>query len=446
MKSKIQTLYSGSKKSHIKLTELNTECLFLILEKLNIADLLSVSQTNKQFSVLAADVFRRRFASLDIEIVKDRRLMVKPFFVNVVDSILGNNALENEDKIPFEMSKHSIEVYDFELTLSLLKQFGNVIRNLNIHTQKLQSNHTEIINKFTDKYCAKSLVKLDLKFIRSKTLEQFTGPFNVVEDLSFAIDVHKIGSKTQPLNQSFPNIKRLSLFMVSDIDYSFIDCNYPRLEQLSVRGLHATRFETAVAMQSIISKNPQIRNIELGTFVPNLIKIVQKLLPKIEQLTLALASSIGNYKLHFEHVKVFALGTSGLPGQITFGKLEELHIYYSNGQSSAWVEFLEKHQNISRFHIRGHGTESDLHEQFERITIKIPNLKEMSIVSERMVEVNAVVRFIETHVKLMKFEIIPCTRDVKEILKRKFELQWNINNLKRDDRKGLLLRKKNIFN
>lgn len=432
----------------IKLNDLNTECLFLILENLSIVDLINLSQVNRRFSVLAVDVFRRQFSSYEIKIVKDRsigHLPVQSFVDKLIDDFVDRTALEKEDKSPSKQFENHIEIYDFDLTLSLLKQFGAVIRNLTIHTQKLQLNHSEIINKYTNKFCADSLIKFDLAFINSRTLKQFGVPLNECEEFSCSIDVYEVVDETPPLNQLFPKLKRLSLFMMSDIDYSFIDCYYPNLEHLTVKGLHTSRFETAIAMEKLIEKNPQIRSIELSIFVPVVIKMVQKLLPNLEHLILSM-SNIGGYAIHFEHVKVFEmkLPSDGTPARITFGKLEELHIHYSDDQCNDWIKFLKNHQNISRFHIQNHKIEEHLHEQFERITAEIPNLMEMSIISGRKIEIDAFIRFIESHKKLTEFEFIPSTQNDMGILQNRFGIEWTIDYFVREKRNGLRLRKKNV--
>ena len=50
---------------------LNEDCVFLILENLNCADLLSMAQINNKFSTLAANVYRRKFSHSFVEVSED---------------------------------------------------------------------------------------------------------------------------------------------------------------------------------------------------------------------------------------------------------------------------------------------------------------------------------------------------------------------------------------
>lgn len=48
----------------MKLEDINTDCQLLILEKLDLPSLVKMAELNKKYSILAADVFKRKFGKL----------------------------------------------------------------------------------------------------------------------------------------------------------------------------------------------------------------------------------------------------------------------------------------------------------------------------------------------------------------------------------------------
>lgn len=70
-------------------------------------------------------------------------------------------------------------------------------------------------------------------------LEMFDRIFYRVEELVASISVHQTGD-ISPFGQLFPQLRRLSVTLEPDADYSYIDCLLPRLEQFSLKIVQIT--------------------------------------------------------------------------------------------------------------------------------------------------------------------------------------------------------------
>lgn len=74
---------------------------------MDIQEIINVAQLSKQLSILAVDVFRRRFA-------------VEKFDINVLD----------EKKVAYRFTENYLEIFDIKLALNVLKLVGHLIRKL----------------------------------------------------------------------------------------------------------------------------------------------------------------------------------------------------------------------------------------------------------------------------------------------------------------------------
>lgn len=436
-------------KNEANVAEMNADCWFLTLDHLNIIDLLNLSQTSQQFSALTAYVFQGKFANHDIEIMRDHStsdISIKTLFDKFIENLFEPYIPQNIDTRMWSLDENSFELYDFELILNLLKQFGYLIQKLKIKTNNLLPHRSEVINRSINEYCSNSLVQLDLGFLRENSLEQFTKPFNALEEFTGSVDTLKIGHKTQPLNQLFPNLRRLNLFLKSEIDYSFIECAFPHLEHLSVRSLYSSRLTAEKSFENLLRKNLQIRSIEASIFQPNLIKFIHEVVPNIERLSLA-DVDIGDSEINFDRVKFFEMTQPpvGSIALLTFKSLEELHMKYSTQSHGAWIEFLKMYRNLTRLHIIETDFDGSLHEHFEELTTDLHRLVEVSVVSVKTISVDEIYQFMENHDELIRFKLAPCTFSNAKIMRQRQQNHWNINSFQMNLMMGMLFQRKKMF-
>lgn len=216
-------------------------------ELLSLHDPLNVAQMNEQFSALAANVFHRKYSKYTIDVVRRSQSTSDISPKSFIDHFMGNISNEAYAKIPQLFILHDrIKLYEFELILAIFKKIGRFIQKLRVNTERIYVNCVEIIKKFVNKYLFASLIQLDLGFIKANGMETITQPFQMLVDFLCHIDVTELG--THSFNELFPNLQRLSLFILPDIHNDCIDCVYPHLQHLSIQGLESSSLATGTLL------------------------------------------------------------------------------------------------------------------------------------------------------------------------------------------------------
>lgn len=202
------------------------DCQLLILEQLDLYSLLSISQTSKELSCLAANVFARKFSKKTVVIGSltppdhyyddsdnDNSLEEIGFgILSRTFNIFGWKSKHTEARIIPEMIYGNlIEIKEVQLSLKFLRHFGNVIKKLRIYYSYLNVNETIIVSQSLNKYCAKSLFSLEISHGNRNTLKHMTRPFEHMESVYFAHQLYKMENVNVPMNQLFPQIRRLFL-------------------------------------------------------------------------------------------------------------------------------------------------------------------------------------------------------------------------------------------
>lgn len=130
-------------------------------------------------------------------------------------------------------------------------------------------------------------------------------PTKNVEELSFAIYGDKCNDGPLPLNKLFSKLHQLELSLYSNINYSYIVCEFSHLDHLTLSISNPDAWSRADQIEMFLAKNSHIRNVEIH-FTPQLsisLAEISKLLPNIENLTLHNTLELFNETAHFDHVK-----------------------------------------------------------------------------------------------------------------------------------------------
>lgn len=431
-------------------SSLNIDVQLLILEKLDFVDLLSACQTNKHLYELAVNVFTRKFSKNTIEIKDgpawhpsdDSDEDTNHFILNIMDILAHFDPFQTEDEFEtpplVTTSNKLVQIQDFELTLLALKYFGRFIEKLKIDYSFMNEFQLNRINGMINEYCSESLIEIHLSNCEGYVLEVFTAPFKKIESVSLGMEMKTVGKS---LDQIFPNLKSLSLSLITILDESLIDCHLPYLEHLYFRVEHNFRDTTESYVEILIRNNPQIRSIVLYNVSSRFLAIVNQLLSNLEHLTLW-AFAMNGDDIHFENVKTFVMKNAlySSPVNITFSNLEELHMSYYDNRFDAWLDFITKHPNLKRLHIE-ESVATDIHERFGTLTDNLHSLDEISIVCQGSMSVEAVTKLIGDHENLMKLDLATLTDDVKETLRKELGSRWNIEDFQTSKFQGLSFEK-----
>lgn len=410
----ISSEVKGSAEDRTKFIDLNLDVLFLILDELSITDWLNFLDTNTMLALLAADYFRRRHYKMEICF-----------------------AYPNEVKYMLTFVDHTIdkrvEMYDFNLILKTLQQFGCYIQHIAIQNEFYEPDDKLMqITRFINEYGSDSLKHLELNEIDEDTFKHFVVPFTTVESLTFKCDIDKVADHL-PLPQLFPTLHRLSIDLHSAMDYSFIDCEFQNLEILEIILTGRAR-QQIDQMEGLLRKNAHIRNLNLEGFPKDYAKIVNNLLKNVENLTLD-TFDIGNDTLHFDHVQQFMLMAYDdiTIERLSFEHLDSLQMIYSPKLFDAWTEFFKKHINIGRLYVEVNG--NDFSNLVELLS-NVPHLIEMEIECFDNIGAEVVSQLIDSHGKLAKFQFLVVMIDTHDfdILRKRFEHEWHIQHIESKER------------
>lgn len=100
-----------------------------------------MSQTISTFALFLVHMFQKNYGGREIRIMD-------------IDLSKGNT--DSGAIAPMVVYKEEIELFDFELSLDLLRNVGGEIKNLTIGNHNIDNEYSAIINQFISKYCSDS--------------------------------------------------------------------------------------------------------------------------------------------------------------------------------------------------------------------------------------------------------------------------------------------------
>lgn len=327
----------------------------------------------------------------------------------------------------------------YDVILNILKHFGGVMQQIYVDNRIIHSMDKALtISRHINQYTSESLIKLSLGIIKKDTFAQFTVPFKLVEELSFGVSSNKIDINigSLPLNQQFPELRRLNMELWGNINYNFIDLKFPHLEHLYlIIGKNA--WNRKDQFESLIRKNSEIRSFGVEYCPTDYIKVLEQILPNIENLTLSQLNT--NESIHFEHVKNFhyiipqvgyfpeAIKNLSLPSLESL-KLENSYDLEHDTDDRTWHTFFQKHKNITRLHyVNRKFTCDDLMDAGLDFP-NFANLTEMILECSYETNKEKFINFVKKHDKLVKFQLIhPYKNDETENIREQLKDEWNSN-------------------
>lgn len=399
--------------------KLNADCQWLILKECDLASLISLSQTNMQFSFMVKDILRQKFA---------KKLII--FSVPQFNGKIELHIHEDSDYI---------KVQHLHTILKILKHFGHLIRNLKIQHSTLPNKKISSVYKFVNLYCSDTLRQLHMTNSLGKFFDQFSKPFRSVENLTLHGIFDKLSSSQLTFVEVFPAISLLSLDMIQVKDMSWIDCTFSHLEHLDVfiwGNTGTLEGFPESATERLIRSNPQIRSLMLRNATPKLLKLVAIELHELESLELRSynGSNFENHELIFNTVKVFKTqhGLESVPKNITFNKLEEFQTDGFPKRCSKWIELVEKNKSLKKLRVIQRYLDN---EDVFKLAMANLNLTEISAAFDQEVIDESIIKLVENSKNLRKIKLISFGAELnksneislEEVLQKSFGSEWHIN-------------------
>lgn len=182
-------------------------------------------------------------------------------------------------------------------------------------------------------------------------------------------------------------------------------------------------------IERLIRKNPQIRSIETRYFPANYVKVINELLPNVENVTVSTLNYSGS-ELIFTHVKKFDLNEDQPEtiGSLSFSQLETMKMVYKASLHNVWLDFFRKHQNISKLYLRQREYVNEFRVPLVDITAQLHNLTEVTILVQHHLNIEVVNQFFENHQQLGKLVYMKNNFQTaeQERLRERFQREWHI--------------------
>lgn len=389
----------------IRIADLHTNALQSIFDHLNITEILSLMKLYPSRNILVAtkSMFAQRY--------KDYSMRIEP---------------ESQLSISFDDDSKCIEVSSKKAP-KMLRLFGNLINDLDVQFP------SSIISKYINKYASNSLKRLQIHSVNEETFKHFTKPLKRVKELLVSFDKYReihIGHSS--FNQLFPSLRQLALYQLDSIDSSSIVCKYPLLERLEI----STETENEERIfEEILSKNAQIKAININSLSKNICKAINTHVPSLENLTIESSLSSVEYKTSFEHVKHLEYNddqfvSSSNLDTMSFPRLVSLQIVYTKEMFDQCPVFFRKHEHLSHLKIKNvEGSESH---RLTQLLSELPNLTEITIEHQHYAyqEINfeTIDEIITNHPKICAINLLsfPVQENEFNNFEKSVEYNWNI--------------------
>lgn len=375
---------------------------------------------NKHFSLLAADVLRRRLS---------KKLVV-----------IRDNAIVESKDLQIENYDNPIIIQTNLNAKKFLKYFGKFITNLKIEYQSVHpSNKIRVnrINNLINLHCAETLKNFEISTQLDNFLDEFTKSFKNVEDLVLNGRFKSLNNSELNLNQIFPAMKSLIIdgkirFTSGD---SGLDQNFSHLKHLElyIVPYEFQEFLTESIVRNLIRKNKQITSLRLIQPSRKLLKVASICLPSLDSLDIQFYDdrlTNDENQIYFPNVKKLVTHHSYIPFQnVIFGNLKEFqYLKPMSAYCHRWTQLVKNNSRlrklITNFYINN--------EELTRLASSSEHLTEIYISVDDSVDIETIIRLIQknTHLKKMHLKFkFPNKNRIKSTLKAmlKSDNTWEFN-------------------
>lgn len=400
----------------IKLTDLNDDVLYLILDQLDFMDMMKFLEIfpAKELLSVGAGIFRKNFK--DYEVIIDKQLLDRAHHPN------------------FEADQHlkRLKLYEFDSILKFVKFFGHEMHSIEYSPHSFRMEESNNISQNINEYARKSLKCLKLKNVINYAIEPFTKPFEEVEELLLTADwlTNYYGDIRSQFNQLFPRVRNLTLSLSSSVKFNFIDCEFPHLEHLKLFYSHDYEFKI---IENFLKKNSQVKSIHASSIRDIYVQIIGESLPNLENVTFVNRFHITKDKLQFEHVKHLILSEIDPDsiGKLSLPQLESFQVHLNSTFGEKLVSFFKAHTHMKRLYLK-------ISTSFETISLDelvadLIELEELKVECEydMLINVDIFRKLFNSNRKLMRIRLYSSgradvTAETINEIQTNFANEWNI--------------------
>lgn len=377
--------------------DLNLDCQMLIFDHFNLSTLVVVAETSKYYQSLAADVFKRNFAKMEIQIFT-------PFLKH--STIFGG--------------ENYTATQNVDIATKLVRNFGYLIDSLKIGHYSHYDEQTKQINKMINLYCSETLMRISIQSYKENIFDSMKVPFKKVVDVYIDGRYDKLGGQLLNLNDIFPSMHRLFLNYVKISDLTSIELTFSHLQYLHIEIYQyedIDRIDDA-AFKRFIKKNPQIRTMKLLHGSRRSLEFISKFSTNLETLKIKWyderVPNEGRQQIYFGNVKRLEMehSSQSIPENITFSNLIEFKSDAHPNNCHKWIDFVDQNRNVSILRLTGRYINNA---EFSMLVTFNLSLTEDSLKCDSDVNGQTIIQFIENSKDLRQINLLFNQRDTNSL-------------------------------
>lgn len=419
-----------------KITDINDDCLEQIFRHLPFRDFLNVADTTKRFKNAVELVYANKYGRVRTSLSE-----INPNkYIQMISSYPGK----------------WLDVFGMIFSLKVLRLFGHLISHLVTDYAKSEPRYWTEIERYLNKYCADSLIKIEFFTIMNGT--NFKKSFSKVESVKFT--VCKLMKKSINFNKWFPKMKSLTFYSSNPVhDSKCIEKHFPNLMEFSLDRMfidHEKPLFSRANIAEAMRLNPNLRSLTLKVDIPNA-KFIHSISNNLQSLeTLKIRSRrFGFFNLrdgvaHFKNVKQFELDlyahdddnediddeynddwviSGGIP--LSFDKLEEYKLgLYGDDDflNREFIDFIRKQPSLIKFTFDTWGNHFDKADDQIKLATASQSLTDIEFAGdEDSFSTDEVINFLDKCKPLKKFRCKVKDYHTAEYIQRKFKNMWNVS-------------------
>lgn len=416
---------NGIERNKLKFTDLNSDVLYLIFSQSNLEDVLNTDEAFPELHNLIHEMLQRKYLNYELQLK-----------LPLVNRFIGfRRHFKAYDVFPKENRFVAYDNRNFDL--NVFKVFGDVFQTIKLtFCNNIEVKRWKLVSKILNEYCSRTVKRLELNDIDESILNQFTLPFESVEKLTFSVNCNNLNVQ-KTLNELFPNLQSFELQLSYDLNYSFIDCELPKLEHLKMTVTRES-WQKRDQIEGLIRKNPNIQSIELVGYIfpSNYIEVINQFLPNLQHFTLTWMN-IEIDAIHFENLKsldIIQIENESTIEKLWLTNLKSLRFFYDPKFFDAWQQFFQRHTNISYLRFQQTFTRSVGNILINSLLDSLTNLIDVNFECIFDISIENITSFVENHQHLQKFRFSfkGFTDNDESFMRTRFENEWIIENIDRN--------------
>lgn len=392
--------------------DLNDDCLLTTIDSFGLLELCTLANVTQRFKSLAGNVFLRKFSDkIKFASPKEREPQENDF-----DGML-------EDGFTTFLN--------FDTAIKVLNAFGHLMKSIKVELRQMGRkwgiDYKDDLIYYIGQYCADTVTtfemhKLYTYYYGCLYLDAFRKNFTNVDTLTLSgfynMTYGRLYLYHQKLNVVFPSVKKLYFKEFSFDNFVFVGDTFPNLEYLYA-DLYPQNVEKIMnehVLQGILRNNSQIRSLELQWSNHSVLRMVDRELRQLENLTLnshfeptdAIHDDLSDIRLDsVKRLKMRNGLVCSMPLQpsgnvVEFQNLDELETDHRPNHCFKWIDFARESQSLRKLTLNGRFLNQ---EEFDQIAEANHNLAEFTARLQPDVKGETIVEFIKNSKSLKKINL-----------------------------------------